>query len=219
MQPAFRATRSHRNTHSSRNLGRVVSGGLFSSEIRAALSLLAGLTVCRGWRLWYDVAMTESGSQLVLRRIVSGGQTGVDRGALDAAIELGLEHGGWCPRGRRAEDGPIPLCYRLRETASAKYPARTKQNVVESDATLLFYRDRLHSGTELTFRLVKQHAKPYLLVDLETQLDPAVVLAWLTVERVETLNVAGPRESSAPGIAGQTHEFLTVCLASASETS
>jgi len=163
--------------------------------------------------------MTESEREHVLRRIISGGQTGVDRGALDAAIELGLEHGGWCPRGRRAEDGPIPLCYRLSETASARYPVRTKQNVIESDATLLFYRDRLHSGTELTFRLVKQHAKPYLLVDLETLLDSAVVLDWINVERIDTLNVAGPRESSAPGIARKTREFLTYCLASASETS
>ncbi|HJN11714.1 MAG TPA: putative molybdenum carrier protein [Pirellulaceae bacterium] len=163
--------------------------------------------------------MVESESQLVVRRIVSGGQTGVDRGALDAAIELGLEHGGWCPRGRRAEDGPIPLRYQLRETASARYPVRTRQNVIESDATLLFYRDHLHSGTELTFRLAKQHAKPYLLVDLETLLDPAVVLDWINGEQVDTLNVAGPRESTAPGIARQTREFLTCCLASASETS
>jgi hypothetical protein len=163
--------------------------------------------------------MAESESQVVLRRIVSGGQTGVDRGALDAAIELGLEHGGWCPSGRRAEDGSIPLHYELSETASSRYPVRTRQNVLESDATLLFYCDHLHSGTELTFRLVKQFAKPFLLVDLKALLDPAMVLTWIIGEQVETLNVAGPRESSAPGIARQTREFLTRCLASSSETS
>jgi hypothetical protein len=161
--------------------------------------------------------MTDTARQLVLRRIVSGGQTGVDRGALDAAIELGLEHGGWCPRGRRAEDGSIPLSYQLSETASARYPARTKQNVIESDATLLFYRDRLHSGTELTFRLVQQYAKPFLLVDLQSPSDPAMVLEWILGEQVKTLNVAGPRESSSPGIARQTREFLTDCLASSSQ--
>jgi hypothetical protein len=161
--------------------------------------------------------MTDTARQLVLRRIVSGGQTGVDRGALDAAIELGLEHGGWCPRGRRAEDGSIPLSYQLSETASARYPARTKQNVIESDATLLFYRDRLHRRTELTFRLVQHYAKPFLLVDLQSPSDPAMVLEWILGEQVKTLNVAGPRESSSPGIARQTREFLTDCLASSSQ--
>ncbi len=163
--------------------------------------------------------MTKTESQLVLRRLVSGGQTGVDRGALDAAIELGLEHGGWCPRGRRAEDGSIPIRYQLSETASARYPVRTKHNVIESDATLLFYRDRLHSGTELTFRLIKQYGKPFLMVDLQLLLDPTMVLDWIIGEQIETLNVAGPRESSAPGIARQACEFLTCCLASSSEAS
>lgn len=162
----------------------------------------------------YDVAMIDSEGQTALRRIISGGQTGVDRGALDAAIALGLAHGGWCPQGRRAEDGPIPRRYQLSETASEKYPVRTRRNVIDSDATLLFYRDHLHGGTELTFRLVTQLDKPFLLVDLDAAPDAKMVLDWIHDAQIETLNVAGPRESSAPGIALQTREFLIRCLAS-----
>ena len=80
-------------------------------------------------------------------RIVSGGQTGVDRAALDAALELGIAHGGWCPRGRLAEDGPIADRYGLRETASSDYAVRTEQNVVDSDATLILHRGPLTGGT------------------------------------------------------------------------
>lgn len=163
--------------------------------------------------------MTESGRQLGLRRIVSGGQTGVDRAALDAAIELGLEHGGWCPLGRRAEDGRIPRRYKLSETGSTQYPIRTRQNVIDSDATLVIYRERLQSGTELTYRLARQAAKPFLLVDLESSPDPTLVLDWIMDARIATLNVAGPRESTAPGIAQQTREFLVSCLASAGDVS
>ncbi len=163
--------------------------------------------------------MIGSERQLGLRRIVSGGQTGVDRGALDAAIELGLDHGGWCPRGRRAEDGPIPLRYQLSPTDSPNYPIRTRQNVIDSDATLLLYRETLLGGTELTFRLARQLDKPYLLVDLAGSPDDAMVLQWLCEAQIVTLNVAGPRESTAPGIARQACEFLVCCLASAGEAS
>lgn len=85
-----------------------------------------------------------------VRRIVSGGQTGVDRAALDVAMQLSIEHGGWCPRGRLAEDGTIPSRYDLRETRSAKYHVRTERNVVDSDATLILYRKSLTGGTLLT---------------------------------------------------------------------
>jgi len=163
--------------------------------------------------------MFESEEKSSLRCIVSGGQTGVDRGALDAALELGLAHGGWCPRGRRSEDGCIPTRYQLRETESSNYPVRTRRNVLDSDATLLIYRDRLVGGTELTFRLARQLAKPYLLVDLQSSPDVTHVLDWIRDAHIETLNVAGPRESTAPGIERQTREFLVTCLASMLRTS
>ena len=148
-----------------------------------------------------------------IRRIVSGGQTGVDRGALDAALQLGIPHGGWCPQGRIAEDGTIPARYQLRETASAEYRIRTEQNVLDSDGTLILYRGQLQGGTELTYRLACKHAKPHLLVDLLDSTDPQSTRQWLAENGIQVLNVAGPRESSAPGILEETRDFLQRCLA------
>lgn len=146
--------------------------------------------------------------------IVSGGQTGVDRAALDAAIACGLGHGGWCPRGRLAEDGPIPHRYQLRETRSTKYAVRTGKNVVDSDATLILCRGALSGGTELTARLALQHDRPCLVIDLVGGgLDVEVVRRWLAAHRVGVLNVAGPRESTHAGIGQQAYDFLCRLLA------
>jgi len=147
-----------------------------------------------------------------VQRILSGGQTGVDRGALDAAIALGIAHGGWCPRGRLAEDGRIPDRYQLRETDSLDYPVRTEQNVIESDGTLILYRSELQGGTQLTFRLATRHGKPCLLLDLQSQPSPDAVRRWLADQQIARLNVAGPRESSAPGIADEARDFLCQAL-------
>jgi hypothetical protein len=132
----------------------------------------------------------------------------VDRAALDAAIELGIEHGGWCPRGRIAEDGAIPSDYRLREADSADYPIRTELNVGDSDGTLILFRGRLFGGTELTRRLAIKCGKPYFLVDLNGVPDPAVVRQWLAENAVRVLNVAGPRESTCRGIYQAALEFI-----------
>ncbi len=142
------------------------------------------------------------------QRMVSGGQTGVDRGALDAAIALGIPHGGWCPRGRLAEDGRIPGRYELRETASADYPKRTEQNVVDSDGTLIVSRGPLSGGTLLTWQLAEKHFKPCLVVDIDRPHSPEQVGQWLAACRIRVLNVAGPRESQHPGIAAQTTELI-----------
>lgn len=141
-------------------------------------------------------------------KIISGGQTGVDRGALDAAIELEMNHGGWCPQGRTAEDGRIPDQYELRETDSSDYPARTERNVLDGDATLILCRGPLSGGTELTLRLAERHRRPRLVVDLDRRVEPAEVRRWLEDNAVEILNVAGPRESQSPGIADLAYEFL-----------
>jgi hypothetical protein len=108
-----------------------------------------------------------------LRKIISGGQTGVDRGALDAAIELGLEHGGWCPMGRIAEDGFIPTRYALRQTDTEKYAERTERNLLEADGTLILYRRELSGGTDLTRYLCQRHGRPLLLIDLADRWDAA----------------------------------------------
>lgn len=139
-------------------------------------------------------------SWLPLKRIVSGGQTGVDRAALDVAIELEIPHGGWCPKGRLAEDGPIPACYQLVETDQPEYSVRTERNVLDSDGTLIFYKERLQRGTLLTNRLAKMHGKPHLRVRLDHPVSILSIQKWIRQSRIESLNVAGPRESSQPGI-------------------
>jgi hypothetical protein len=141
-------------------------------------------------------------------KIISGGQTGVDRAALDVAIELGLAHGGWCPRGRKAEDGPIPARYQLGETESAEYAERTERNVLEADATLILCCGALVGGTRFTWVLAERHGRPCRVVDLAVQPDPAETRAWLEGLSGDVLNVAGPRESQSPGIAAQAAEFL-----------
>jgi hypothetical protein len=148
-------------------------------------------------------------------RIVSGGQTGADRGGLDAAIELGIEHGGWCPRGRRAEDGTIPARYRLTETDSDRYDVRTERNVVDSDGTSVFTRGAPTGGSALTVALARRHGCPLLCVDLDAEPNPAPrVRAWLAAEKIRVLNVAGTRESGCPGLAADVRAVLVAAFSS-----
>ncbi len=149
----------------------------------------------------------------MLERVISGGQTGVDRAALDAAMTLGIACGGWCPRGRRAEDGRIPSRYPLQETPGAGYPERTAWNVREADATLILAVGKPGGGTALTVGLARKAAKPVLVVDLEKGVPAAAeVRAWLDRGKVRTLNVAGPRESEHPGIHARATLFLVQSL-------
>jgi hypothetical protein len=148
-------------------------------------------------------------------KIISGGQTGVDRAALDFAILYGLEHGGWCPRGRLAEDGVIPTIYQLRETDSAEYDERTEKNVLDSDATLIVARGReLSGGTAFTSTCAGQHGRPLLVIyEQDGAAQGAVALSkFLKQNKVRTLNVAGPRESQAPGLGKFVRELLEAAL-------
>ena len=162
------------------------------------------------------VSLPDSKETLVVERsplkIVSGGQTGVDRGALDAARLVGIPHGGWCPRGRLAEDGRVPEVYALEETRSDRYAVRTARNVVDSDGTLILTRGRPSGGTALTARLARQHGKPLLVIDLNDAPDPEAVRSWIRAHDLRVMNVAGPRESSAPGIQRDAERFLLEVL-------
>ncbi len=150
-----------------------------------------------------------------LARIISGGQTGVDRGALEAAIALSIPHGGWCPRGRIAEDGVIPAKFQLQETESSRYHFRTERNIQEADGTLILFRNQLTGGTALTRTFAERQRKPHLCVELMTGTIASQVRAirdWLLAQKIQVLNVAGPRESSVPGISLVTQGLLKEVL-------
>ncbi len=144
-----------------------------------------------------------------ITKIVSGGQTGVDRAALDFAIANDVSHGGWCPLGRLAEDGRIGDRYQLQELDSPDYATRTERNVIDSDGTLILYRQKMKGGTLLTHRLAKRHSRPCLAIRMDRVVDYSRILAWLDIHAIETLNVAGPRLSSSPGIDDDAHAVLT----------
>lgn len=135
-----------------------------------------------------------------LQKLVSGGQTGVDRAALDAALAHDIPAGGWCPKGRRAEDGPIPDRYPLRETPSEEYGQRTAWNVRDSDGTLIIAPDPLTGGTARTMKEAEGHGKPVLHVRPTDPVPVPMIQAWGEVNAVRVLNVAGPRASEANGI-------------------
>ena len=145
-------------------------------------------------------------------RIVSGGQTGVDRAALDVALALGLTCGGWVPRGRRAEDGPVADRYPMREAPSRAYGRRTLLNVRDSDATLVLSQGAPTGGTALTAQYARRLGKPLLLVDLAEAPPTTLVRDWLARHRLNVLNVAGPRESGCPGIYAAASTYLAALL-------
>jgi hypothetical protein len=149
---------------------------------------------------------------LKLKRIVSGGQTGADRGALDAAIALRIPHGGWCPLGRKAEDGIIPNRYRLLEASRPDYNQRTAWNVRDSDATLVVVlrsntRESMSPGSSWTLLCATTQGKPCLLVG-GSVMDELKIVHWLVEVRPRVLNVAGLRESRAPGIQVAVRDML-----------
>lgn len=151
-------------------------------------------------------------------RIVSGGQAGVDRAALDAAMEAGVGCGGWCPRGRWAEDGPIPERYPLRERKSRNYASRTRANVRDSDGTLIVVRHagELAEGTLLTAETATRLGRPLLVIDLTGPAAPdelaARAAAWIAEEGIAVLNVAGPRESKSPGIHAAARALIAAVI-------
>ena len=152
-----------------------------------------------------------------LKTIISGGQTGVDRAALDVAIFLEIPHGGWCPRGRVAEDGIIPHVYRLKETESSDYAQRTEKNVVDSDATLILFFTTITGGTSLTRKLASTYRRHYLEIDLAQLEDHRHSLVqkvrdWICDNQIRTLNIAGPRASTHPRITELAESFLVEAL-------
>lgn len=189
--------------------------------------------------LWEEAEQSPS---VHVEKVISGGQTGADRGGLDAAIALNdhrqknggqiFELGGWCPAGRKAEDGRIPDEYLLTETRSKSFTARTRRNVEESDATLVFVDGGMSGGSLLTVEHCKTKRKTHLILSLvdytidkrslertEFELDGLTWLLragrvrnWLIAGKIKTLNIAGSREKKAPGIQNRVGRFMVDVL-------
>jgi len=154
----------------------------------------------------------------MIRKIISGGQTGVDQGALDFALAHGFDAGGWCPKGRVCENGIIPDQYPLIEVQEGGYGTRTLWNVRDADGTLVIIRNgHQEKGTALTIDYCKQLIKPYFLLDINPSGEIGEVLKsefikWLEDYSIQVLNIAGNRESNSPGIQKDTYDILEYLL-------
>ena len=139
----------------------------------------------------------------MITKIISGGQTGADRAALDAAINVGLPHGGWVPKGRIAEDGPLPTKYKVQEMPTESYPERTEKNVIDSDGTLILSHGKLTGGSLLTQEFAGKHNKPCLHIDFSEEIIYGAAIQitdWVEQSGIYILNVAGPKASKDPEI-------------------
>ena len=156
----------------------------------------------------------------MITKIISGGQTGADRAALDMAMAHGIPHGGWIPKGRLTEAGPLPARYQLQEMPTTDYPKRTEQNVIDSDGTLIISHGNLTGGSEYTCKMAQKHNKPWIHVNAsEHSVDAAVVVvrAWISGNNIRILNVAGSRARKDRRIYSTTREILKALLRSKNE--
>ncbi len=159
-------------------------------------------------------------AMLRLERIVSGGQTGADQAALDVAMELGIPHGGWVPKGRKTESGPLPVKYLLKVMPTDSYPERTEQNVIDSDGTLIISHGELSEGSDYTRMMAAKHGKPWIHFDADKQpIEVAVemIRTWISGNDIGTLNVAGPPASKDARIYATTKTILNAVLSSTYE--
>ncbi|MFH1216538.1 MAG: putative molybdenum carrier protein [Pseudomonadota bacterium] len=151
----------------------------------------------------------------MLTKIISGGQTGADQAGLDAAIKLNIPHGGWIPKGRLTENGPLPEKYHLQEMPNGSYPKRTEQNVIDSDATVIFSHGKLTGGSDLTRKKAEKLNKPWLHLDLDAMsvgYATRLLKSWIIDNGIKVLNVAGPRGSKDPKIYEVTLKIIAGAL-------
>ena len=144
-------------------------------------------------------------------KIISGGQTGVDRAALDGALKHGIECGGWVPAGRLDEFGRIPDRYPVKELLDGSFAERTLQNVKESDGTLIIYPDQLYGGTQQTAHFCREQKRPHLLIDaskISIERAADLIAKFVGGQKITTLNVAGPRQMEWPE--GYDYAFRTL---------
>lgn len=151
----------------------------------------------------------------MIKKIISGGQTGADRAALDVAIRVGIPHGGWIPKGRKTEDGVLPDKYQLQEMSTASYSKRTEQNVLDSEGTLIVSHGKLNGGSALTRKLAGKHKRPCIHIDMDRlSIADAVdaIKEWIAHNAIQILNVAGPRASKDTDIYNTTTKILKTML-------
>ncbi len=167
------------------------------------------IQLMREWAVAQDVS-TFSKQRYTPSKVVSGGQTGVDRAALDACLKLGIPCGGWCPQGRIAEDGVVSEIYPLRETPSDRYEQRTEWNIRDSDGTLILTWGKPQGGTLLTQKLTQKTKKPCIVIDFKSHSDSEIssVQAWLEENQVRVLNIAGPRGSFRHDVYAEAYKFV-----------
>ena len=150
---------------------------------------------------------------MTITKIISGGQTGADRAGLDAAIWNEFPHGGWCPKGRKAEDGPIGAQYHLTETPSANYLQRTEWNVRDTDGTIVFtFSSKITGGSMRTVEFAKKHGKPCLHICRGHYQPETLIQAFINDHGIKHLNIAGSRESKEPGIGAWVKRVLDDAL-------
>jgi hypothetical protein len=151
----------------------------------------------------------------MVTKIISGGQSGADRAALDVAINLGISHGGWIPKGRLTENGMLDNKYRLKEMDTHNYNKRTEQNVIDSDGTLIISHGNLTGGSDYTRDMALRHDRPLLHIDLNKTLSSkgaGRIRSWIAEHDIKVLNVAGPRASKDPAIYLSTTDILERAL-------
>ena len=151
----------------------------------------------------------------MIKKIISGAQTGADRAALDFAINNDIPHGGWVPRGRKAEDGIIPEHYVVKEAPTSEYSRRTELNVIDSDGTLILSHGELSGGSALTAKLAQKHGKLCLHINLNQKPEfqaTVDITHWISANGIEVLNVAGSRASHDPKIYASTVSILETVL-------
>ncbi len=151
----------------------------------------------------------------MLKKIISGGQTGADRAALDFAIKFNISHGGWIAKGRKTESGPLPLIYNLKEMRTYDYPGRTKQNILDSTGTVIISRGSLTGGSKLTLSFSRATGRPNCHIDLLKleSFEAAIILQSFILEnQIQTLNVAGPRASHDPDIYFEVKSLIEAML-------
>ena len=151
----------------------------------------------------------------MVEKIISGGQTGADRAGLDFAIKHGITHGGWVPKGRKAEDGTLDQKYHLQEMPTGQYSKRTEKNILDSDGTVIVSHGPLTGGSALTRELAKQHRKPWLHIDMKAIPCPEaarMIQEWIERNGVKVMNVAGPRASKDTEIYKATIDLLEAAI-------